>query len=83
MAHAEGTSRRVANDIEDMPRVKGYLIDENGTVVETEVYSSHLFDLYRTWLERRLSQTEVVVYDATEGGSVIKGMKIARLRDVM
>lgn len=83
LAHAEGTSRRVANDIEDLPKVKGYALDEKGSIVDTEVYSSHLFDLYRNWLERRLRNTNIPVYDATEGGSVIQGMRIAMLKDVL
>lgn len=98
-AHAEGTSRRVANDIEDMPEVEGYEIDVEGTIdadldkekvptariKKVQVFSSKLFNLYRQWIERRIKEPDVhmPVYDASEGGSIKTGMKICTLEEYL
>lgn len=87
MAHATGTSRRVANDIEDMLKVPGYelswLSEKEYNVTEVELTASNLFAMYRDWIEKRLKESDVTVpvYDATEGGAVIEGMKIISLAE--
>lgn len=85
-AHAEGTSRRVANDIADMQKVEGYEIewldDDKYNIKKAQLTASNLFDMYRHWIEMRLKEPDVnmTVYDASEGGSVIKGMEIIPLK---
>ncbi len=84
-AHASGTSRRVANDIEDMQKVKGYQLTwntgEEYSIKEVWLTASNLFSMYRSWIEKRLMEKDVnmSVYDATEGGAVIEGMNILPL----
>ncbi|MBE5943482.1 MAG: motility associated factor glycosyltransferase family protein [Lachnospiraceae bacterium] len=87
LAHAEGTSRRIANDIEDMQKVKGYQLewsdDEQYSICKVELTTSNLFDMYRHWMEKRLKESDVTmtVYDASEGGSFVEGMEIISLKD--
>lgn len=87
MAHAEGTSRRVANDIEDMQKVEGYEIEwvsqNKYKIKKVQLTASNLFDMYRNWMEVRLMEKDVImpIYDASEGGSVIKGMEIISLKN--
>jgi len=87
LAHAEGTARRVANDIEDAKKVDGYAYyyaeDGKYKVKKTTVPTSNLFDMYRNWMEKRIVQDDVntLVYDATEGGSIVKGMEIISLKN--
>ena len=87
-AHATGTSRRVANDVYDMQKVPGYEISDSTDgaayeVKKVELTSSNLFDMYRNWIEKRVKEKDVKIpiYDATEGGSFINGMKIVTLKE--
>lgn len=70
LAHASGTSNRIATDMEDLTKVKAW----GGGVV----YADQKFVLYRTWMERRLQEQDAALVDiinATEGGSYIQGMR--------
>lgn len=78
LAHASGTSNRVATDIGDLTPVKAW---SGGTV-----YADSKFILYRTWMERRLKEkdaAEAEVVNATEGGSYIEGMRHIPLAEVI
>ena len=87
LAHAEGTARRVANDIEDAKKVDGYAYyyaeDGKYKVKKTTVPTSNLFDMYRGWMEKRIVKEDVdtLVYDASEGGSIVEGMEIIPLKN--
>lgn len=99
LAHAMGSSRRVANDIEDLPKVKGYRFEytsenqvRNDEIIAGKykikmetVISSHLFDIYRSWIEKRLSRTDYTtkVYNASEVGSWIDHMKYISLAEFL
>lgn len=74
--HASDTSRRNLTEDSDLRTIQ----DMYGNDVKT----SKSMDLYRKWIEHYLSEhKEVSVYDATEGGAVIKGMQIVRLEDII
>lgn len=78
LAHASGTSNRVATDTGDLTPVKAW---NGGTV-----YADSKFILYRTWMERRLKEkdaAEAEVVNATEGGSYIEGMRHIPLAEVI
>ncbi len=78
LAHAEGTSNRIATDMEELMPVKA----QNGGVV----YADHKFVIYRKWMERRICQADVKkgsVINATEGGSYVEGMKHMALAEVL
>lgn len=78
LAHAQGTSNRVATDVEELMPVKA----QNGGVV----YADHKFVIYRKWIERRLLQEDsqkIEVINATEGGSYVEGMKHMLLAEVL
>lgn len=77
-AHAAGTSNMVATDEEALHPVRAY---DGGMV-----YSDEKFDMYRRWMEERITRRDVKairVIDATEGGSEIRGMEKRRLADVL
>ncbi len=73
LAHAEGTSRRIADGAEEMEKVPAIY---GGTVPV-----SKLFMIYNRWIAGRVKQTDVSmpVYDATEGGAVIPGLTVTTL----
>lgn len=78
LAHASGTSNRVATDTKDLTAVKAW---DGGTV-----YADQKFILYRTWMERRLQERDAAAVDvinATEGGSYIQGMRHIPLAEAM
>ncbi len=78
LAHAEGTSNRIATDMEELIPVRA----QNGGTV----YADHKFIMYRKWIERRLNGADVrkgSVINATEGGSYIEGMCHVALADVL
>lgn len=78
LAHASGTSNRVAADQETLQPVKAY----NGSVV----YTDHKFNMYAQWIEERLQQEDakqIPVINATEGGRYIAGMEYRTLQDVL
>lgn len=78
LAHAEGTSNRIATDMEELMPVRA----QNGGTV----YADHKFIMYRRWIERRLCEADVEkgsVINATEGGSYIEGMCHMTLADVL
>lgn len=88
LAHTTGSARRVANDIDDMQDIPGYELikNENGyEIKDVMVKSPQSFGLFRNWFERRLKggDISVTVYDATEGGAVINGMKIVTLSEYL
>lgn len=78
LAHAEGTSNRIATDTEELIPVRA----QNGGTV----YADHKFIMYRKWMEHRLCETDVQkgsVINATEGGSYIEGMRHMTLAEVL
>lgn len=78
LAHASGTSNRVAADQETLQPIKAY----NGGVV----YTDHKFNMYAQWIEERLQQEDakqIPVINATEGGRYIAGMEYRTLQDVL
>ncbi len=78
LAHASGTSNRIATDTGDLVPVKAW---DGGTV-----YADSKFILYRTWMERRLKEKDArkaEVINATEGGSYIQGMRHIPLAEVL
>ena len=77
MAHASGTSSRVGVGMEDMQQVSAI---GGGTVA-----ASKLFMIYKRWIENRIQKADVTmpVYDATEGGAVVKGLRITTLEEYM
>ena len=77
MAHASGTSSRVGVGMEDMQQVPAV---GGGTVA-----ASKLFMIYKRWIENRIQKADVTmpVYDATEGGAVVKGLRITTLEEYM
>lgn len=49
-----------------------------------EVPASHLFVMYREWIERRAARaSNIKIYDATEGGSLKKGLINITLRELL
>lgn len=84
--HAEGLAGVEEIDISGMRIVPGYeLIHtiEGYEIIEKEVASSHLFDMYRQWIEKRVQKSKIPVFDATQGGSIIKGLSIISIYDYM
>ncbi len=75
-AHASDTSRRNITQLQDMRQVE----DIHGNLI----YTSRSLDLFRIWIENCIRETSGIEFiDATEGGARIKGMRIAKLADVM
>lgn len=75
-AHASSTSRRNAADFDNQLQVT----DIYGKMV----YTSRSLNMFRIWIENRISNEKGIEFiDATEGGARIKGMRIARLADVI
>ena len=75
-AHASDTSRRVAADFDNLRQVE----DNHGNMIPT----SRTLDMYREWIENRIKGIEDIEFiDATEGGARIKGMRVAKLADVI
>ncbi len=74
--HASGTALRTAvysSDLRQVPDIYG-----------NKVYTSNNLDIYRKWIEKRISkETDIEFIDATEGGARIKGMKIISLSEVI
>lgn len=74
--HASDTALRKAvysNDLRQVPDIYG-----------NKVYTSNNLDIYRKWIEKRISKvTDIEFIDATEGGARIKGMKIATLSETI
>lgn len=77
--HASSTVRGEMNlDITQMKR-----IEVEGVLGDT-VYSSHEFELYRAWFEEQVAKyRHLNVIDATEGGALIHGTKVATLKDTI
>lgn len=75
MAHAQGTSRRVAEEAEEMEQVPAV----GGGMVP----ASKLFQIYNRWIANRVKEKDVnmPVYDATEGGAVVPGLAITSLKE--
>lgn len=84
--HADGTTGVEEIDTSGMRIVPGYeLVQARGgyEIREQKVASSHLFDMYRQWIEKRVETSRTPVFDATEGGSVVKGLDIISLADYL
>ena len=84
--HADGTTGVEKIDTSDMRIVPGYEIiktDNRYEINNIDVPSSHLFDMYRQWIEDRVTRTTIPVFDATEGGSVVNGLEITTLQDYL
>lgn len=70
LAHAKGTSNRVATDTGDLVEVQAW---DGG-----RVFADQKFMIYRSWMENRLKEEDaarIEVINATEGGSYINGMR--------
>jgi hypothetical protein len=75
-AHASGTSRRKAADFDNLLQVE----DIYGKLV----YTNRSLNMFRLWIENRINNVKGIEFiDATEGGAKIKGMRTARLEDVI
>lgn len=81
--HEAGTTGVESIDTTDMKLVDGYELVDADNMKPMQVASSHLFDMYRQWIEKRVSKASVPVFDATEGGSIIKGLEIVTLKDYL
>lgn len=74
--HASDTSRRELTNTTNLRQVR----DINGNMV----YTSKSLDYYRQWIEKRIAnEQDIEIIDATEGGAIIKGMKIMKLEDII
>lgn len=76
-AHATDTATRNAVGLEDMQQVPSV----DGGMVP----SSRLFMIYNRWMEQRVKQTDAImpIYDATEGGAVVPGLRITTLEEYL
>ncbi|MCR5418300.1 MAG: DUF115 domain-containing protein [Lachnospiraceae bacterium] len=88
LSHASGTAGRQEMSISGWKEVEGYLwkeTDGKPIVCDVKVSSSPILTMYRMWIEARLQEKDVTmpVYDASEGGAVIKGTEIIRLTDLL
>lgn len=82
VTHASGTAFCDPIVTDGMQKVSGYVL--NGDTIEYQpVSTTHLFNMYRNWIEQRIKNCPVLIYDCTEGGAVIKGTKIAALRSYL
>lgn len=77
LAHAEGTSRRVAEEAGEQKQVPAI---GGGTVP-----ISRVFMIYNKWIENRVKKADVTmpVIDATEGGAIVPGLKLMTLKEYM
>lgn len=76
LAHASETSRRNVVETEDMRQV----VDIHGNTITT----SRSLDMFRIWIENRIRDVKGIEFiDATEGGAMIHGMRIAKLEEVL
>lgn len=49
-----------------------------------EVKTTHLFNIYRSWIEHRIAECEGIEFiNATEGGALVHGMKNQTLREAL
>ena len=76
-AHASGAAARNAMGTEEMQQVPAV---GGGTVP-----ASKLFLMYKKWIENRIRQGDVAmpIYDATEGGAIVDGLKLIKLENYM
>lgn len=78
LAHAEGTSNRIAADGDELIRVKAF----DGGYVLTD----YKFTIYREWMERRIQgigESGIAIINATQGGAYIQGMRHMQLDEAM
>lgn len=77
LAHATGTSNRIATDIEELTSIKGFYGDT--------VMADSKFIIYREWIERRIKENieGMEIINATEGGCYIEGMQHKELRQIL
>ena len=87
-SHAEETALIQTINKSDYQKTKGYYWKKEGQKYELlycEISSTPLFKIYKEWIEERIKEEDVdmPVYDATEGGAVVKGLKIERLERLL
>lgn len=76
ITHAQGTMDRKNVDTKGMIKISDVF---GGTV-----YTTNIFNIYRTWLENYVKKYEKVHFiDATEGGAKIYGMDVMTLKEVL
>lgn len=78
LAHASGTSNRLAADQTTLQQVKSC---DGGMVL-----SDYKFNIYAEWIENRLRQEDakqIPVINATEGGRYIEGMEYRTLKNFL
>ncbi|MCR4691019.1 MAG: DUF115 domain-containing protein [Lachnospiraceae bacterium] len=87
-SHATGTAAYTEVDSKGWQKERGYEWVKEGerwVIKEVEVPVSPIFQMYRKWMEKRVSDVGLKcrVYDATEGGAVKKGFTLIRLEDYL
>lgn len=76
LVHASGTSRINLESTENLIQVP----DVHGNLI----YTTKVLHVYQRWIEKRITDVENIEFiDATEGGVLVKGMKIKKLSDVI
>jgi Uncharacterized protein conserved in bacteria len=56
------------------------ITDINGELI----YTTKILDMYRRWIENIIKDVKCIEFiDATEGGALIKGIKIKKLSEVI
>ncbi len=77
LAHASGTAARDVIGVEEMQQVPAI----GGGIAP----ASKLFMIYNTWIAKRVQKEDVTmpIYDATEGGALVPGLKVTTLQDYM
>lgn len=79
LAHAEGTSSRIASQETDLIPVTAYNKKD-------KVLADYKFIMYREWMEKRLlcaDAKNIPIINATQGGSYIEGMCHITLEEAM
>jgi len=75
LVHATGTSRKQLASTENLQQVP----DIYGNLI----YTTKVLNIYRKWIENRIKDVkEIEFIDASEGGAMISGMRIAKLSEV-
>lgn len=82
--HAVNTLAERARSYNDNYEVDGYEMTSKG-LQHIKLYSCQSFVMYREWIEERIKEYNgnAHIYDASEGGAVIKGMEIILLNDYL
>ena len=80
--HASGTALGTKIQTNGMKMINCYSICDD-KVIHCELPTSHLFEMYRNFIEDLVKNANIPVFDATEGGAVIAGTKIITLEKYM